>query len=561
MNYSLFGLFPIALMACQNIDENTGPDTEVWQTEGFTLGEEIRCEDPAESGFLRFEEQSQARGLILPFNPEGYGVGPPTSGVVMKDLDGDGDLDLAMGHMVDRRLYFFENDGTGHFSEHAGQRVDPTDAISDVNLTRFVNAGFADMMGDPLPDLLLVYDGGVALFENQGDFRFGAGREIFHDPTEPELGMNHVTWADVDQDGDLDVFVPTFATSTSSEVEVFPRHVPSLDRLLMNEDGIFSVAYTLPLDGQPTNANLAMFTDRDGDGDADLLVPTDYAEFTLPTAFYRNDGPEDSSLPVLQDDAAEVSADLQLYGMGVDSADLDGDGFLDYCIASFGPLVCITNDGTGQYVDMSAAYGMTAPEHVAVAGSWSLWSIELADLDNDAHLDVIAAAGTPWKDIDMGLQPNNIWQGDDEGTFLEMGDAFGFDADGSTYGLVTGDIDGDGYLEFIFNGTDHDPELWSNQCDENAWIEVDLLGVFPNREAYGARIETIVDGTHQIREISSMRLGSQSPSLVHFGLGNASRVDTLIIRWPDGLVTTAENVPTRRRLLALHPDANEIPDG
>jgi hypothetical protein len=301
-----------------------------------------------------------------------------------------------------------------------------------------------------------------------------------------------------------------------------------------------------------------MFTDRDGDGDADLLVPTDYANFTLPTAFYRNDGAASGSqMPLLVDDAASIGADLQLYGMGVDSADINRDGHLDYCFSSFGPAVCIEYDGVGGYIDTKSKYALNPPSNVSNPSTWSLWSLDIADLDNDGHLDIISAAGSPWSDIDLGFQPNNVWRGRGDGIFIEKGQDLNFSPDGTTYGLGTADLDGDGYLEFVFNGSDHPPEYWQNQCGEESWLEVDLLGPAPNREAFGARIEILNDGLHYIRELTSMRIISQGPSLAHFGFRRSKRIDELRIRWPDGRITEAYNVPVNRRILALHPEIQE----
>jgi len=157
----------------------------------------------------------------------------------------------------------------------------------------------------------------------------------------------------------------------------------------------------------------------------------------------------------------------------------------------------------------------------------------------------------------LGLQPNNIWRGRGDGIFIEKGQDLNFAPDGTTYGLGTADLDGDGYLEFVFNGSDHQPEYWQNQCGEESWLEVDLLGPAPNREAFGARIEILNDGLHYIRELTSMRIISQGPSLAHFGLRRSKQIDELRIRWPDGRITEAFNVPVNRRIVALHPDIQE----
>jgi hypothetical protein len=98
---------------------------------------------------------------------------------------------------------------------------------------------------------------------------------------------------------------------------------------------------------------MASFTDRDRDGDMDLIVAGDRSSAggPGPTNFYRNDGPGDDGFPIFIDDAPEVSFAPWVHGMGVDSFDFNGDGLLDYCISDAVPALGCDLSGPQGYVD------------------------------------------------------------------------------------------------------------------------------------------------------------------------------------------------------------------
>jgi hypothetical protein len=131
--------------------------------------------------------------------------------------------------------------------------------------------------------------------------------------------------------------------------------------VLLRELGV-DVVLELETAPDPLYSQLAAFTDRDKDGDADLFLLSEFGGVSgaAPSAFFRNDGLGDDG-PVYVNDAEDVGADAWVGGMGFDSLDLNGDDVLDYCIVQFGPIICLASSEVG-YIDTAVAMGLVIPE-------------------------------------------------------------------------------------------------------------------------------------------------------------------------------------------------------
>jgi hypothetical protein len=472
---------------------------------------------------------------------------PMAVGIAAGDADGDGDIDLFLP-VISNMPQVFENDGAGNFTEVLQPEVSTSPQVS--SLLGFM---LVDFDGDGLLDLLFFGPRTVEVARNLGGLEFGVLRTVFSDDAEEVGAAISATLGDADGDGDLDLFLPGLdPVAFGPPAEVGTR--PSADRLLIRVKDRFRLGALLQSESGPGLSMVGLFTDRDGDGDQDLLVPSLRGAFGMsPTAFYRNTGEDDIGVR-FQDDASSLHANLAISGMGIDSADLNGDGVLDYCISDLNRMQCLLSDGTGAYAESAEALGMVlAP--LPPGKGWSGWSVDLVDLDNDGMLDAVAAAGPPLNDVgdslDYSVSANQLWQGE-SGAF-HLVDSAPFSGSGPHYGLVTADLNGDGALEVLFSGPDGGLQAFYNQCTASAWTDIRLAGPVGNEQGIGARVFLRAGGQRQVRQIQGLRGFAQGPARAHFGVGEADLLNKLTVVWPDGTITISRDLPVNRSIRVPHP--------
>jgi hypothetical protein len=524
--------------------------------DGVSVGPEVICGDPT-AGFDRLRREGPERGLDVDLAPmPNEGCVPLAGAVVAEDLDGDGDIDVLLQD-VEGFPRVLGNDGQGRFSPHPH----PFDSIASFGRRIYGHAA-VDLDGDRLPEVVLYGPSLVLVAKNLGDLSFGPPEPIHDLPDPPWACIHGVAFGDADGDGDLDLFVPqadVLETRDSDWLFNPPGGGPDL-LLLHEDDGWRQVAALAPAAG-PNISLLATFTDRDGDGDFDVLAPSDRAfEYPGRVAFYRNDG-----APALVDDAPSVGADLDVSGMGIATADFNHDGTLDYCLTDqFAQVRCLVSEpGGSRWIESGAALGLTAHPalHPGFEGQqWEAWSIELVDVDNDGWPDAAATAGcpSPPPPPEVSVRPDALWQGRDGGgevVFDDRSAATGFDLGDNHYGLAVADFSGDGAPDLLVGSHSGPPVFWNNPCGDGAWLQVELVGPGGNPRALGARVTASWgDGRQEVQELQGPRGLGQSPSRLHFGLGDVDAVDRVEIRWPDGANTLVEGVPARRLLTVVHPD-------
>ena len=136
---------------------------------------------------------------------------------------------------------------------------------------------------------------------------------------------------------------------------------------------------------------------------------------------------------------------------------------------------------------------------------------------------------------------------------MEAVEETGFSDLGWNYGLVSADLDLDGHWELVVSPAEGRPQIWSNPCGLGAWLDIELVGMPSNTEGFGARVTVEAGGEVQLQEMHALLGVGQSPSVLHYGLGEAETVDRVVVNWPDGARSVVRSFSPNRRITIVHP--------
>jgi hypothetical protein len=285
--------------------------------------------------------------------------------------------------------------------------------------------------------------------------------------------------------------------------------------------------------------------DLDNDGWPDLYVADDAG----PNYLYRNrhDGTFEE-VGLLE--GADLSGDGQELGsMGVDLGDYLHSGRLSVFVTEFVDQsdTLYRNNGDG-FTDVSSNAQIAQPSHPYVG-----WGTGFFDMDNDGWLDIFAANGHVYPQVDTipnaahFKQPMLLFRNKRNGTFEEVGSQAGLSDIPlrSRRGAAFGDINNDGCVDLVTLNVGEPPSLLLNHCASvNHRVLFKLQGTKSNRLAIGARV-TVKTG--KVTQISEVKAGSsyisQNDLRQHFGLGASATIDEVQVRWPNGTVETLHSVP------------------
>ena len=505
---------------------------------------------------LRFTERAASAGLARPWGYTDAHLSDAefmASGLAAVDYDADGDVDLyvAGGDATPNRL--FRNEGDGTF----------VDVASEAGLD-LVHKGsgptFADIDGDGDLDLFVgAVDGDpYYLMEN----RDGAFVDVTADSGLDIAAPNtfSAAFADYDEDGDLDVALAHWGNPEQADTETLWRNAG---------DGTFEsysvqsrIAETLVDSSDPQelqirapafrrdNSFTPNFADIDGDGDLDLLMASDFRTSQV----FANTG--DGRFRLTTD--REVIKDQA--GMGAAVVDYDNDGDLDWFVTSIYKVAdddtagygnrLYANDGSGAFADVTDTAGVAN-------GGWG-WGACFADFDNDGHQDLFHVNG--WReesevpDNDYVRDRVRLFRSNGDGTFVDEAEASGLTDRGQGRGVACFDADRDGDVDIAITNNGDDPIVFYRNDSEhsNRYLGVRLEGF-----GIGARVTVAAGGRTQVQE---MRAGnnfvSQNPLELHFGLGDADTAD-VTVDWLDGSQTTLSGVAADQLLTVSATDAPE----
>jgi len=349
---------------------------------------------------------------------------------------------------------------------------------------------------------------------------------------------------DYDRDGCVDLFVGRYVKFDPKYRAFYPAdnypgpldYEGQTNRLYHNNcNGTFVDATEKSGIAAFTGRTMGVTTgDFDGDGYPDIYIANDRTENFL---FHNK---KDGKFEEIAVDAGVAYGQNgeSTSAMGPVFADVDGDGRLDLWVTDSKYNRLMRNMGNKQFEDIGAASGISP-----LTGQYVSWGTGIYDFDNDGVLDIMTFHGGL---IHLVPEEHSIFRGVGSGKFLDVSKQAGpvFDVKSVARGACFGDYDNDGKVDAFLVNLGAPATLFHNVSSNTGhWITIQLKGAKSNRDGIGAHLELTAEGKKQIAErVTGSGYLSQDDGRVHFGLGNAAKVDRLVVRWPSGREQVQENL-------------------
>jgi hypothetical protein len=449
----------------------------------------------------------------------------------------------------------------------------------------FVGGGVAvfDCNGDALPDLFAA--GGTApavLMVNQGDMRFAAAAVA------PMTGTTGAYPLDVDGDGHLDLMVLRVGENQLLSGDGRCGFVRANDLWGYDGGAAWSTAFSATWKGEElvmAVGNYVDLEDPDGPfeacdanelhhwrGDGFAATPLEPGHCALSMLFAR-DASGTRRLRISNDrhyyvrDGQEQMYDLdlarfltpedgwarvRLWGMGIASRDITGDGRAEVMLTSMGDQLMQMAGADGLYTPAPYGLGTYAQRpHLGDDGRPSTgWHAEFGDVNNDARPDLFIAKGNVDQMPGLAMDdPNSLLVQNAAGTFEEISVAAGVATTARSRGAALADFDGDGRLDLVVVNRRAPMELYRNvSAPTGHWLQVNLSMDSANSRAVGALVTVTAENADQVQEVTigGGHAGGQAGPL-HFGLGAVDKADIQVM-WPDGRTTVFSDIPADQRI-------------
>ena len=442
-----------------------------------------------------FLEQTHEAGLYY----EGWGMG-----TAVGDTDNDGDVDLYVTYLGTNQFYI--NDGNAKFTEQGG-----LSGIGDSNWGS--SAAFGDLNNDGLLDLYVT---------NYVEFSF-------ENPPGGKLKCSYKG---------LNTFCGPQGMKSSSDI-LYRNEGKNKFSDISKQTTVAD--YMLPALG-------VALSDIDNDGDLDIYIAND-SERNL---FFNNLKHWSFKEQAIESGLAYSENGRAQAGMGVDAADYDEDGDIDFYVTNFSDDVntLYQNQGNGTFIDNTYAAGLGS-----IIRPYLGWATGFYDFDRDGDLDIFVANGHIYPQLNtfsdgLSYPQVNLLYRNESGYYKNVVNPLGWESEKVTRSAALIDYDNDGDKDIIFVNLNDKIDLLRNELsNSNTWIGIKLTGTKSNRDAIGARITMISNQRTRMREVQRGRgFQSQFDPRIIFGFQPDEKIIETIVSWPSGLKQTFKDIPLKTYL-------------
>ena len=484
-------------------------------------------------------------------------------GVVAFDYNNDGyeDLFITGGQGQD---VLYKNNGNGTFknvTKESGLFKDKVIVTTGVSSADINKDGYIDLFLTTIasqvdnskrnktlsPNLVYINNGDGTFSDQSSKFRIN--KRNFSTSS---------SFGDINADGFPDLFVSNYFKNFYFEESPFNTHNLAIlnhysineeyetgeDEIYINVEGkYFKEVSNLLIDAGKGYGFGGVFTDFDNDNDLDLFIINDFGETSESNRLLVNMYPELR----FENKSRELKINFGLKSMGVAVGDYNNDNFLDYHVTNIFAGPFIVNRGNGlSFVNLMNNVG-TGINKIKSFNNYEAviigWGSLFLDYDNDTDLDLFNSNG-PINPM-VNPIPNILFE--NKGRVFELNESSGVMDYGIARGSVHFDYDNDGDQDiFVVNqrpindmsyrGGVVGSKLYRNDSsNKNNWLKIKLKGKQSTTRGLGARVRVVCDDLNMIREVDGgSSHASQNTSIVHFGVGENKKIDSLIISWPGG---------------------------
>jgi hypothetical protein len=542
-----------------------------------------QAQKPPDPGIpVRYTDVRQAAGITFlqdaTATDEKYYLETMGTGVAWLDYDQDGLMDLFFVQSAATGIYkppqplrcaLYHNNGDGTFTDvtekagvggagHYGQGV----AVGD-----FDNDGYPDLYVTGYNSAILYHNNGNGTFT---DLTAKAG-------VADEGGWStSAGWFDYDKDGWLDLLVTNYIEwlpknnlwcgerRPGYRSYCHPGNYKGQKTKLYhnNHDGTFTDVSDASGVGKPESKGMGVvLADFNNDGWTDIAIANDSWPNFL---FINKHNGKFEDVSFVSGMAASEDGRYEA-GMGIDAADVDGDGWQDVYIThlDFELNRLYHNNRDGTFTDNTYGSGI-GNKAILLSGV----SMKFVDYDNDGWIDILQLNGAMLDNVQLYhsevsyREPLLMFRNLGKGQFAKVSDSLGpdFMRPIAGRGLATADYDNDGDADIAINNRGDYPELLRNDGgNSNHWLEVLLIGTRSNRDGIGASLKlTSTDFVRVEQAKGGMSYMSSNDPRILFGLGKRTKIESLEITWPSGQVDNLINVPVDQ-IIAVKEGTGIVP--